>query len=130
MSYYSRIDLYSLQVRPEKVAEVADAIAAARSGGDQPFGVAALLLEPDGSLWWDWDYDISDVQKWNLNEPLVGLLAEWCEYGWVAFWSCEGDGGQWAFELDGEGGFSECSARRVSGFRAADTRMLRREGLE
>ena len=125
VSYYSRIDFYSACVRPEKVAQVAAAIASARSGGDEPFGVRALLLEEDGTLWWDWNEGTSDIQKWCLDEPLIGLLAGWCECGWVAFWSCEGDGGGWAFEFDGEGGFTECSHRRVSAFRAADARRAR-----
>ena len=125
MSYYSRIDLFDVRVRPEKAAEVAEAIASARRGDDRAFGVAALLLE-DGELWWDWDYGTSDVQKWRPDEPLVALLASWCERGCVAFWSCEGDGGQWAFEFNGRGGHAECSARRVSALRAAETRRFRR----
>ncbi len=122
MGYYSRIDLFDVRVRPEQAAEVAGALASARRGGDQPYGVGMLLLE-DGELWWDWDH--SPVEKWRPGEPLVGALAGWCSRGWVAFWSCEGDGGQWAYELDGAGGYRECSARRVSALRAAETRRLR-----
>jgi hypothetical protein len=129
VGYYSRIDFFDVRIRPEKAAEVAAAIASARRGEDHPFGVAELLLE-GGELWWDWDYGTSDVQKWRPDEPLIPLLSGWCERGWVAFWSCEGDGGQWAYELDGKGGYAECSARRVSALRAAETRRWSRRELE
>lgn len=128
MGYYSRIDLYDVHVRPEKAAEVAEAILSAKQGGEQPYGVGMLELEEDGGVWWDWDN--SPVEKWLPDEPLIDKLAGWCSRGWVAFWSCEGDGGHWAYELDGVGGYCECSARRVAALRAAETRRLRAMGLD
>jgi hypothetical protein len=122
VGYYSRIDLFDLEVRPEKTAEVAAAIASARRDGDQPYGVAMLELDL-GQLWWGEEH--SPVEKWQIDDPLVDALAGWCSRGWVAFWSCEGDGGHWAYELDGQGGYHECSARRVSALRAAETRRFR-----
>ena len=127
MSYYTRIDLHEVEVRPEKLEEIAAALAAAEGQDAEPFGLGMLYLE-DGYLWWNPDY--SEVWKWYDAEELVSVLAEWCSRGWVAFWSCEGDGSNWGYELDGAGGFTECSGRRVSALRGAVTRRLRKAGCD
>ena len=125
MGYYSRIDLHDVAVRSDKRAEVAEAIAAhVRSESRTHWMVAWLRLEDDGSLCWN----ESEVGKWKSHEGFIVDLARWCSRGWVAFWSCEGDGGQWAYEFDGAGGYRECSARRVAALKAAATRRARAGG--
>ena len=124
MGYYTRIDLHEVRVRPEKLEEVAAALAAAEGENTEPFGLGMLELE-DGDLWWNPEF--SSVHKWRNEEELIGVLAGWCSRGWVAFWSCEGDGSNWGYELDGAGGFTECSGRRVSALRGAATRRRRKK---
>lgn len=114
MGYETRIDLYDVQVRPEMIAEVAEAI----KEGQQHWMVASLKLASNGSLSWDDD----SIGKWKSHEAFIDVLAAWCSRGWISFWSQEGDGAKWAYEFDGVGGHVECSARRVSAIKAAATR--------
>ena len=127
MGYETSIDLYDVQVRPNKVAKVAEVIAAqARGEGQHHWMVGSLKLGANGSLLWD----DTPVGKWKSHEEFIADLASWCSRGWVSFWSREGDGAAWAYEFDGVGGFQECSARRVSAIKAAATRKRRAAGFK
>jgi hypothetical protein len=124
LGYETRIDLYNVRVCPNEIRGVATTIAAVAGGtGEGHWMVGLLKLEDDGSLSWN----DSSQGKWKSHEYFIEWLAERCERGFVAFWSREGDGASWAYELDGAGGYSECKARRVSGLKAAATRRQRRE---
>ncbi len=119
MGYETRIDLYNVQVRSDELKAVKREIAAVAGGaGDSHWMVVLLKLERDGSLSWD----ESSRGKWKNHEAFIEWLAARCERGFVAFWSCEGDGAAWAYQFDGAGGYTECSARRVSALKAAATR--------
>jgi hypothetical protein len=123
LGYETRIELYDVKVRRDDLEAVAEAIAAVAGGAtsDPHWMVGLLKLENDGSLSWD----ESSQGKWKTHEEFIKWLAARCERGFVAFWSCEGDGATWAYEFDGAGGYSECSARRVSALRAGATRKRR-----
>ncbi len=127
MGYETSIDLYDVRVRPDKLAEVADAIAAHKRGeGQHHWMVGSLKLGSGGALTWD---DVH-VGKWKSHEEFISDLAAWCSRGWVSFWSREGDGAAWAYEFDGAGGHQECSARRVAAIKAAATRKRRAAGAK
>ncbi len=122
MGYETRIDLYKIQIRRDAIPTVAEAIRSVADGAVEPhWMVQHLKLNDDGSvLWNEWPEG-----KWKSHEKFVQWLAIHCECGFVAFWSCEGDGTAWAYEFDGQGGYSECSARRVAALKAAATRRTR-----
>lgn len=123
MGYYSRIDLYQLTVPLDKRAEVQNEIRAQRLGKRRAHWMAEyLVLKSDGVLKWRGD----PCGKWKSNWDFIRNLEEWHCRGWVAFWSMERDGGQWAYELDGQGHSIECSARRVAALKASATRLARR----
>jgi len=119
VGYETSIDLYEVHVTPDKLGDVREAIAAHKCGkGQHHWMVGSLNLGPGGVLSWN---DVP-VGKWKFHERFVTQLAAWCSRGWVAFWSREGDGAAWAYQLDGTGGYQECSARRVAALKAAATR--------
>jgi len=127
VGYETSIDLYDVRVRPDKITEVAEAIAAHKRGeGRHHWMVGSLKLGTGGTLTWG---DVA-VGKWKSHEEFIGDLAGWCSRGWVAFWSREGDGAAWAYEFDGTGWYRECSARRVAAIKAAATRKRRAAGAK
>jgi hypothetical protein len=122
VGYETRIELYDVKVRRDEHPAVQQAITAVADGaGDAHWMVGLLKLAGDGSLSWG----ESSQGKWKGHEEFINWLAAHCERGLVAFRSCEGDGAAWAYEFDGAGGYSECSARRISALRAAATRKRR-----
>jgi hypothetical protein len=127
VGYETSIDLYDVRVRPDKLAEVTEALAAhARGHGRHHWMVGSLKLGAGAVLSWD---EVA-VGKWKSHEEFIADLAGWCSRGWVSFWSREGDGAAWAYEFDGAGGFRECSARRVAAIKAAATRKRRAAGAK
>ncbi len=126
MGYETSIDMYDVRVRPDKLAEVAEAISAhVRGKGRHHWMVGSLKLVGNVLLW-----DDVHIGKWKSHEEFIRNLASWCSRGWVAFWSREGDGAAWAYEFDGIDGFQQCSARRVSALKAAATRKRRAAGAK
>ena len=80
MGYETGIDMYDVRVRPDKLAEVAEAISAHMRGeGRHHWMVGSLKLGAKGFLSWD---DMS-VGKWKSHEKFIGDLAFWCLKGWV-----------------------------------------------
>jgi hypothetical protein len=127
VGYETRIDLHDVRVRADKLAEVADAIAAHKRGeGQHHWMVGSLKLSAAGVLSWDDDA----IGKWKSHEEFIADLAGWCSRGWVSFRSQEGDGAAWAYEFDGTGGVRECSAQRVAALKAAATRKRRAAGAK
>ncbi|MBW3600072.1 MAG: hypothetical protein KY475_22715 [Planctomycetes bacterium] len=127
MGYYTRIDLYRVQVHCDQVDAVRHELAAAKDGpNDLHWMVGLLKLHADGSLSWN---DASEG-KWKTHDKFIEWLAPRCASGVIAFWSCEGDGAAWAYEFDGAGGYQECPARRVSGLKAARTREKRATAIQ
>lgn len=127
MGYETRIDLYDVRVRPDKLAEVASAIAAHKRGeGQHHWMVGSLKLSAVGVLLWD---DVA-IGNWKSHEAFIADLAGWCSRGWVSFRSQEGDGATWAYEFDGAGGHRQCSAQRVVALKAAATRKRRAAGAK
>jgi len=119
VGYNTRIDLYDVWVRADKIEEVTATIAAHRNdSGTFHWMVGMLELGDDGSLTWD----ETSEGTWKQHEGFIHDLADWCSRGFVSFWSREGDGAAWAYEFDGVGGSRKCSARRVSALKAAAAR--------
>jgi hypothetical protein len=125
MSYYTRIDLFDVRLKAEHIERVGRAIVGKVKGTKSfQYMLACLEIDPDGELEWS----AYSIGNWGHDEEFVAWLAKYCSGGFVAFWGQEGNGDAWAYEFDGKGGVSPCSARRVAAIKGHLTRRTHQRG--
>ena len=149
MGNIQRIDFYDVWIKPKSIDLVKNAILGKYAKTkDFQYILKNLIVDSDGYLDWNWDgcnkhykceelavaaiSDLNILQYWCKNhykcEELAVWLSKYCEGGFIAFWSQEGDGNHSAYEFDGKGGVSACSAWRAAGFLGSRMRGRRNVG--
>jgi hypothetical protein len=114
MGYYTRMEFCWVVIKRSYVGVVKNAILG-KNRKTHEFQYMLKHLEIDADGWLDWNREGStdySCNKHYKDKELADWLSKYCDGGFLVSWSLEGDGANWAYEFDGKGGVSACSARR------------------
>jgi hypothetical protein len=92
LGYYTRIDLFNVQINPEHRRLMDSAIAGQVKGTESfRYMLTRLTVDSDGELEWT----EGSVGTWRHDEEFVAWLAPYCSGGFVSLWGQEGNGDSW-----------------------------------